>query len=88
MTRRTGQIWISLGAGLAISGLLLWLSYATRSSALYLPQFAGFLACMLLRGVHSATKADYLLIALPTNAIVYAALIFALLRGFLGRRKR
>ena len=45
-----------------------------------MPQLIGFFACMLLRGVHSATKMDYVLIALPINAVVYASVIFILLR--------
>jgi hypothetical protein len=80
MTRRGSRMWIAVVAGFVISAVLFYLSYATRSSALMLPQSIGFFVCMFLRGVHSATKTDYALIALPINAVIYAAVILILLR--------
>ena len=81
MRRPTKQLWIAVVSGFAISAVLFNLAYATRSSVLTIPQLIGFFVCMLLRGgVHSATKTDYALIALPVNAVIYAAVIFILLR--------
>ena len=77
----TKQLWIAVVIGFAISAALFNLAYATHSSVLEMPQLIGFLVCMLLRGgVHSATKTDYALIALPVNAAIYASVIFMLLR--------
>jgi hypothetical protein len=40
------------------------------------PQAIGFYACIMIRGVHSVTKSDFLAIMVPINAAVYAAIIF------------
>jgi len=80
MTRRTWQVWVAVVTGFAVSALLFHLTYMTRSKVLARPQFIGFFVCMFLRGVHSATKADYEFIALPINGVIYAAFILALLR--------
>ena len=74
------QLWIAAVSGFAISAVLFNLAYATHSAVLAAPQFIGFFVCILFRGVHSATKLDYALIALPLNAAVYAAVIFILSR--------
>jgi len=74
------QLLIAVVLGFALSEALFNLACATRSDVLAMPQLIGFFACMLLRGVHSATKMDYVLIALPINAVVYASVIFILLR--------
>jgi uncharacterized membrane protein len=73
------QVWIAVVIGSAISAALFNLAVATRSDVLAMPQLIGFFACMMLRG-HSATKMDYVLIALPINAAIYASVIFILLR--------
>jgi hypothetical protein len=73
-------MWIAILIGFAISAVLFNLAYATHSSALTMPQFIGFYVCMLLRGVHSATKTDFALIAIPVNAVIYCAVIFILMR--------
>lgn len=86
MTRRAKQMWIAAVAGFAISVLLFWLAYLTRSDALAPPQFIGFYICMLLRGVESASNTDYALIALPINGLIYAAVIYFLFRLLLRER--
>jgi len=45
-----------------------------------MPQLIGFYVCVLLRGIHAATKMDYVLIALPINAAIYSSVIFILMR--------
>jgi len=80
VSKPTKQLWIAIAIGFAISAVLFNAVYATNSSFLTIPQLIGFFVCMLLRGVHSATKTDYALIALPVNAAIYAAIIFILLR--------
>jgi hypothetical protein len=80
MRKSANLLWIALVAGFSISALLFYLAYATHISALGPPQLVGFYVCVLLRGIHSATKADYALIALPVNAAIYATVIFILLR--------
>ncbi len=74
------QLLISIVAGLCLSAVLFFSSYATQSTALFWPQAIGIFICWLLRGVHTATKADYALIAIPVNAVVYAAVILVLLK--------
>jgi len=64
--------------GLLLSVLLYVLSYGTHNLALYWPQVIGFFLTMLLRGVHSASEADFAIICIPTNAVVYAAVILVL----------
>jgi hypothetical protein len=66
--------------GLAISAILALATYATHSPLFFAPQYIGFWLCMLLRGAESANHTDFALIALPTNAAIYAGLIFVLLR--------
>jgi hypothetical protein len=81
VSKPTKQLWIAVVIGFSISAMLFNAAYATNSSFLTMPQLIGFFVCMLLRGgVHSATKADYALIALPVNGAIYAAIIFILLR--------
>ena len=81
MKKPAKQLWIAVVAGFAISAVLFNLAYALNSSVLTAPQLIGFFVCMLLRGgVHSATKMDYALIALPINAAIYAAVIFIVSR--------
>lgn len=81
MKKPAKQLWIAGVTGFSISVVLFNLAYALNSSALTAPQFVGFFVCMLLRGgVHSATKMDYALIALPVNAVIYAAVIFIVSR--------
>ena len=90
MSKQKKQIWIAVSGGCGVSALLFYFSYAIGSVSnsvvallLTLPQYAGFLICMLLRGgIHSATKTDYALIGVPINAAIYAAVIYIVLRAF------
>jgi hypothetical protein len=74
------RMGIALIVGLGISAILLWISYSTKNELLVWLQLPGLLVCMILRGVHSATKADYVEIAILINAAIYAVFIFLLLR--------
>jgi hypothetical protein len=74
------HLQIAIVSGFVISAVLFNLSYVTHSSVLDAPQLIGFFVCMVFRGVHSATKMDYALIALPVNAAVYAVVIFIVSR--------
>lgn len=78
----TKHIWIALIAGLGISAALAYSIFATHHAVLLLPQFVGFSVCIALRGVRSTTRTDFLEIAIPINAVIYAMLIFLLLRAF------
>jgi hypothetical protein len=73
---------IAVVAGFGISALLFHLSYMTGSYVLMSFQLIGFFVCMFLRGVHSATKTDYAMIAIPVNAVIYSAVVLILLRFF------
>jgi hypothetical protein len=72
------RIWIAALTGLVLSDALYLLLYRTHNRALVWPQAIGLYVCMLLRGVHSASEADFILISIPINALVYALFIFAL----------
>src|ERR1019366_444984 len=76
------QIGIALVAGVGLSAMLFWLSYATNSELLLWPQFVGFVVCIALRGVHSATKTDFAEIAIPINAAIYTGFVLVLLQVF------
>lgn len=69
---------IAILAGLLLSAALYLLTYVTHSQFFYWPQMIGFYVTVLLRGVHSASKTDYVIIGIPTNAIVFASVIFGL----------
>ena len=45
-------------------------------------QFMGWWACIVLRGIHSATMRDFAEIGIPSNAVIYTAAIFCVLRIF------
>ncbi len=72
---------MALLGGLALSALLYCLS-SPKTEFLAYPQIVGWLACMILRGVHTATVTDFVLIAIPINAAIYTLVIFLLLRRF------
>jgi hypothetical protein len=76
------QIGIALIGGFSLSAMLFWLSYATKSDLLFWPQFVGFVVCIALRGIHSATKTDYAEIAIPINAAIYTGFVLVLLQVF------
>ncbi|HLZ11915.1 MAG TPA: hypothetical protein VKP58_04955 [Candidatus Acidoferrum sp.] len=80
MRNHKRQLWIAVVTGFAVSAALFNLAYSTRSDALAMPQLIGFYVCVLLRGIHAATKMDYVLIALPINAAIYSSVIFILMR--------
>jgi hypothetical protein len=67
-------------AGLLSSTVLFVGSYSSPTAFLYWPQAIGFFACMVLRGVHTATKADFAMIAIPVNAAIYSVVILGLMR--------
>ena len=73
------QIGIALIVGLSLSAVLFWLSYAANSELLSWPQFVGFMVCIALRGVHSATKTDFAEIAIPINAAIYTGFVLVVL---------
>lgn len=70
--------------GLGASALLFYLPdyfpYAARFGFLADIQFVGIWVCMLLAGVHTASDVAYILIAIPINAVIYAAVILKALR--------
>jgi hypothetical protein len=67
---------IAILAGLLLSVALYLVSYASSSLLFYRPQAIGFYLTMLLRGVHTASRMDFVIIGIPTNALVYALVIF------------
>ena len=71
---------IALMAGFGASVVLFFSAYASPS--LFWPQVVGFWLCMVLCGVHASTKVDMALIGIPTNALIYATVIFLLLHAF------
>jgi hypothetical protein len=64
--------------GLLLSGALSLLFHVTFSPFVYWQQAIGFYVCMLLRGVHSASEIDFVVISIPTNALICALVIFGL----------
>ena len=62
-TKRTA--WAAIFSGTLVSVVLFVSVYSTRIFFLYWPQAFGFYICMLIRGIHTATKSDYALIAIP-----------------------
>jgi hypothetical protein len=80
------RIWIAALTGLFLSDALYLLSDRMHKQALFWPQAIGFILTMLLRGVHSASETDFAAISIPTNAFVYASVIFCLL-SLAARRK-
>jgi hypothetical protein len=80
------KAWLAIFSGTLVSVVLFVSVYSTRIFFFYWPQALGFYICMLIRGVHSATKSDYALIAIPINAAIYAAVIFGLLLGISRKR--
>jgi len=80
-TSATRHFSMALVGGLAASVLLYRLS-SPKTEFLAYPQIVGWLACILLRGIHTATTTDFVLIAIPINAAIYTLVIFLLLRKF------
>jgi hypothetical protein len=68
---------IAVATGLSLSAMLFVLSYATRNPLLFFPPAVGFLLCAPALGLHSATKTDYALEALPIKVLIYALVILA-----------
>jgi hypothetical protein len=60
--------------GLGASSMLLWLSYAFKSTVLFWPQAVGFWLCWMTLGIDNSSKADYWMTAMPLNAVLYAVL--------------
>jgi len=80
------RIWIAALTGLFLSDALYFLLYRTHNRALVWPQAIGLYVCMLLRGVHSASELDFVVISIPTNALIFALIIFSL-SSLVARRK-
>jgi hypothetical protein len=72
--------------GLLLSGALFLLFHVTFSPFVYWPQAIGFYVTMFLRGVPMASRTDFVIIGIPTNALVYASVIFCL-SSLAARRK-
>jgi hypothetical protein len=72
------RIWIAAFSGLFLSVALYLISYGRHNHALLWPQAIGLYVCLLLRGVHSASETDFILISIPINAVVYALFILGL----------
>lgn len=72
------RAWIAVGFGSCVSVVLFLLSYATHSLFLTWLQVIGFFICILIRGIDSATKTDYVVISIPINAAIYALMIFGI----------
>ena len=64
--------------GFLLSGALFLLFHVTFSPFVYWPQAIGIFLTMLLRGVHSASEFDFVVIGIPTNALIFALVIFSL----------
>jgi hypothetical protein len=69
MSART-RVGIAALAGLLLSGSLFLLSYSTESPFWVWPQMVGFYLTLILGGFHSASGIDFLMISVPTNALV------------------
>ncbi|HKW64332.1 MAG TPA: hypothetical protein VJN89_17400 [Candidatus Acidoferrum sp.] len=83
------HIWIAVVAGAAVSGVLFAFNFAMNpdhhpalSNVLFTAQYPGWIAAaFLLPGsFESANTANFIAIAVPVNAALYATLIFAALR--------
>jgi len=80
-------ILTSLIASVVVSVLLLAVEHATNSKALFILQFPGFFACVMIWGVHGGPEnpaVGYLVFG-AANALVYWPLVFGL--SFLFRNK-
>jgi hypothetical protein len=73
-------VWVAILAGLLLSSALFTGSRFTPNYFLYWLQAIGLYTCMVIRGVHTATKADFATIAIPVNAAIYALVVFGLMR--------
>jgi len=80
------RVWVAILAGSLISVALYVGSYSAPIRFMFWLQAIGFYACMVIRGVHTATKTDFVMIAIPINAAVYAVVIFGLMRILTGKR--
>ena len=73
-------MWVAILAGLLLSSVLFIGSHFTSNYFLYWLQAIGLYTCMVIRGVHTSTEADFATIAIPINAAIYAFVIFGLMR--------
>lgn len=80
------RIWLAILVGMLLSVSFFLLGYATPNRFLYGVQVVGLYVCWLVEGIHSATTADYALIAVPVNAILYA-LVVLVFRSLFASRK-
>ena len=96
MSSRKRHFWTAIAAGVVVSGALLGLSFAVNpdhhralNSLLFMAQYPGWIACVaLLPGsFESVSTTNYVAIAVPLNAVLYATIIFAGLR-LLSRKTR
>jgi hypothetical protein len=80
------RVWIAALAGSLISVALYFVSYSFPSSFLLWLQSVGVYATIVIRGLHTATKTDFAMIAIPINAAVYAVAILGFMRIFASKR--
>jgi hypothetical protein len=87
--------WIAIIGGLLLSAALWWLTYWVEQTStpytalrwfLYGSQIVGSYACIMTRGIHEATAADFAEIAVPINSTIYAGVIFCVLRILASRK--
>jgi len=85
-SRLRKDAWIAVLAGLLLA-VVLWLasywmgdSHNVFNYFVFGLQFMGWWACIVLRGIHSATMTDFGEIGIPINAVIYTAAIFCVLR--------
>ena len=86
------HLWIAVLSGVAIAAALMALNFnidpdrhGVISRLGLIAQFPGWFLCVLLRGIHSATTTDYVVIAIPINSAFYASIILVALRLRRGR---
>lgn len=85
------HLWIAVIGGIAVSGALFGLNFAISpgyhpalSRIVFTAQYPGWIACAYLvpGSFEGATATDYIAIAMPVNAALYAIFIFVALRLF------
>jgi hypothetical protein len=80
------RAWVAILAGSLISVALFTAAYSFPHDFLYWPQAVGFYACIVLRGIHTATKTDFAIIGIPVNAAIYAVALFGLMHILAGKK--
>src|SRR5437879_6174215 len=85
------RVWIAALVGASVSVLLCLLTYAGYVTQTHWAQMfffglqtIGWFATLTLRGTHSTNTADFILMGVPVNALVYALVAF----GFMSIRRK